>query len=224
MCIHFTSNPTSDWIGGLWGADLASPAPHEVWPHQTAAIVTDHGLGPISQSATFGLVPFWTEVRKKGSTMNARAETIDRLPSYKTAWLKNQRCLIPMSRFFEQCYETGLPVETAIGREDGEAFTAAGIWDYWNDRATGDHLLSFSLLTIHASACPLMSRMHKPKDEKRSLAVIEPGQREQWLKTSVPASAFGLLHLLQPGAYTVLRLAEVSQITPIPPSNRTTRG
>lgn len=50
-----------------------------------------------------------------------------------------------------------------------------------------------------------MSRMHKPQDEKRSLAVIEPGQREQWPKSSEPANAQKLqLLLLQPGAYKVL--------------------
>lgn len=135
--------------------------------------------------------------------MNARAETVARLPSFSTPWLKNQRCLIPMTRFFEPCYETRVSVETAIGRVDGEALTAAGIWDYWTDRVSGDHLLSFSMLTIHASGCPFMSRMHKPQDEKRSLAVIEPGQREQWLKSSEPANAQKLL-LLQPGAYKVL--------------------
>ena len=78
------------------------------------------------------------------------------------------------------------------------------------DRATGDNLLSFSMLTINAATCPLMSRMHKHGKEKRSLVVIEPGAREQWLKTSVPASAFGLLRLLQPDAYTVLNLDDAS--------------
>jgi putative SOS response-associated peptidase YedK len=204
MCIHFTSNPTSDWVGGFWGNGHAGPAPHEVWPHQQAAIVTDTGKGPIGQSAAFGLVPFWTKVRTKSATMNARAETVAKLPSYREPWRKSQRCLVPMTRFFEPCYESGRAVETAIGRVDGEPFTAAGIYDYWTDRATGDHLLSFSMLTINAAACPLMSRMHKPKDEKRSLVVIEPGEREYWLKSSEPAAAFGLLRLMQTDAYTVL--------------------
>lgn len=206
MCIHFTSNPTSNWVGGFWGNGHVGPAPHEVWPHQVATMITESGNGPAAGDAVFGLVPFWTKECRKSATMNARAETVAQLASYREPWRRSQRCLVPMTRFFEPCYESGRAVETEIGRVDGEPFTAAGIWDGWTDRATGSTLWSFSLLTINAAECPLMSRMHKPKDEKRSLVVIEPAQREKWLKTSETATAMKMLHRLVPDEYDVIAL------------------
>src|SRR5699024_11782261 len=49
----------------------------------------------------WGLLPFWAKEKKMGySLINARSETIDSKKSYKH-YVKNQRCLIPASRFYE---------------------------------------------------------------------------------------------------------------------------
>jgi putative SOS response-associated peptidase YedK len=40
---------------------------------------------------------------------------------------------------------------------------------------------SFSLLTMNADQHPLMKRFHRPKDEKRSLVIVPPEQRLDWL-------------------------------------------
>ena len=38
-----------------------------------------------------------------------------------------------------------------------------------------------TMLTINADDHPFMSQFHKPKDEKRSIVVIEPEHRQDWL-------------------------------------------
>jgi len=49
----------------------------------------------------WGLVPLWTQdIHTAKRPINARAETLSEKPSFKEL-LKNQRCLVPASGFFE---------------------------------------------------------------------------------------------------------------------------
>ena len=51
---------------------------------------------------------------------------------------------------------------------------------------------SMTMLTINADDHPFMSQFHKPKDEKRSIVVIEPEHLKDWLNMT-HESAFELL-------------------------------
>ena len=51
---------------------------------------------------------------------------------------------------------------------------------------------SMTMLTINADDHPFMSQFHKPDYEKRSILVIEPEQRMDWLKMT-HESAYKLL-------------------------------
>src|SRR6516165_4990722 len=49
----------------------------------------------------WGLIPYWAKDPKIAyRTINARAETVDKAPSYRLAFLK-RRCLIPADGFYE---------------------------------------------------------------------------------------------------------------------------
>jgi putative SOS response-associated peptidase YedK len=58
--------------------------------------------------ATYGMVPkqHIPSGMKQFSTMNARAETVGKLRSYKSAWSKAQFCLVPLYVFYEPNWET----------------------------------------------------------------------------------------------------------------------
>lgn len=43
------------------------------------------------------------------------------------------------------------------------------------------YTFSFSQLTINADTHPLLRRMHKPRDEKRSLVIVSPEDYDAWL-------------------------------------------
>jgi putative SOS response-associated peptidase YedK len=65
----------------------------------------------------------------------------------------------------------------------------AGLWNTWTDKATGEIVESYTMLTINADDHPLMSRMHKPdprfpadQQDKRSVVPIEMADVEQWLR------------------------------------------
>ena len=114
---------------------------------------------------------------------------------------QRQFCLVPMMRFFEPCWETGKAVRWSIHRQDGEPFAVAAIWDSWTDRATGEIVESFSMLTINADGHPVMGRFHRPGDERRSLVVVPPRAWHEWLGattgtardllTEMPTAEFG---------------------------------
>jgi putative SOS response-associated peptidase YedK len=72
----------------------------------------------------------------------------------------------------------------------------AGLWNTWTDKATGEIVESYTMLTINADHHPLMSRMHKPdpklppdQQDKRSVVPIEFADVEQWLCGSNEAAA-----------------------------------
>ena len=88
-----------------------------------------------------------------------------------------------MAAFYEPDYETGKALRWKIERHDKRAFTAAAIWDFWR-RPTGEGLHSFSMLTINADDHPVMGRFHKPGDEKRSLVIVPPERRDEWLRAT----------------------------------------
>ena len=50
----------------------------------------------------WGLVPFWAKDLKIGyKTFNARSENIDKTNSFRTAFSKGRRCIIPADGFYE---------------------------------------------------------------------------------------------------------------------------
>jgi hypothetical protein len=50
--------------------------------------------------ARWGLIPFWMKAKPKVPHINARAETVHKLPLFREAFAK-RRCLIPASGFYE---------------------------------------------------------------------------------------------------------------------------
>ena len=122
------------------------------------------------------------------STNNARYEELSAKASYKQPWARGQRCIIPADWFEEPCWETGRNVWWRFRRADGDPWGLAGLWSTWIDRATGEVVESYTMLTLNADHHPLMSRMHKPDpklaadaQDKRSVVPIEPEDVDTWL-------------------------------------------
>jgi putative SOS response-associated peptidase YedK len=133
-------------------------------------------------AAVFGMVPHWADMKLSRQTYNARTETVATKPSFRNAWKRNQFCIVPAENFFEPNYETGKPVRWRIAHADGRPLSIAGIWE-WKANGPDDlPVLSFSMLTINADGHPLMSRFHKPDEEKRMLVLLEPQQYQGWLE------------------------------------------
>lgn len=132
----------------------------------------------------FGLLPFFAKEATYGRrTYNARTETVDRLPSFKHAWGRGQRCIIPAERIYEPNYESGKPIRWAIQSADQTPLGIAGLWadsPIVRD-AMGAPQLSFTMLTVSGAEHPVFRRMHAPEDEKRMVVILEPGDYTRWL-------------------------------------------
>lgn len=201
MCVNFTpANPTA--LQRMTGNATEQQYPPETFPGYVAPIIRANSDALRLDMAAFGLIPSWSKDRTIGRrTYNARSETVAEKPSYRTAWRQRQFCLVPMVRFFEPCWETGKAVRWSIHRQDNEPFTVAAIWDSWTDRATGEIVESFSMLTINADGHPVMGRFHRPGDERRSLVVVPTHAWHNWLHattgtardllTEMPTAEFG---------------------------------
>lgn len=70
----------------------------------------------------------------------------------------------------------------------------AGIWRTLTNK-DGTEYHAMSMITVNADGDPLMSRMHKPADEKRSVVILRPDDWEEWLTTSNVEAARAMLQL-----------------------------
>jgi putative SOS response-associated peptidase YedK len=160
-----------------------------------AADVYPRALGPFLRGqgdlivGTWGLIPpKATSPKLTYSTNNCRSEEAAGKPTFRDAWWRGQRCIIPAVSFDEPCWETGKNVWWRFRRADGMPWGLAGLWSTWIDKSSGEIVESYTMLTVNADDHPLMSRMHKPdpklpadQQDKRSVVAIELGDVERWL-------------------------------------------
>ena len=111
--------------------------------------------------ARWGLVPGWAPDLKFGARcINARAETVAKLPAFRGAFRK-RRCLVPVNAFFEWSGEKGERMKWRISLREEPLFALAGLWEWWQDRESGEAVTSFTIVTCAANAAiaPLHDRM-----------------------------------------------------------------
>lgn len=153
----------------------ASGFTHPRWP-----VVTSGDAGhfiPLS----WGLVPRWCRDREQAlqmqdRTLNARAETIGRLPSFRGPAKEAMRCIIPVSGFYEP-YRHGKVSYPFYLHKAGKLFALAGLYEYWRGPATGRVHGSFSLITVPSKG--IVDRIHHARH--RMPLVLSENQYEIWL-------------------------------------------
>jgi putative SOS response-associated peptidase YedK len=124
----------------------------------------------------WGLVPYWSKDGKASfSTINARAETITTSPAFREA-MKRRRCLVPADWFYEwQKIDEKTKQPHAIAMKDDALFAFAGLWESWKDRATGQRLETYSIITTDPNE--LMQTLHN-----RMPVILRPEDYQRWLE------------------------------------------
>lgn len=212
MCNRYVA-PDQAAIERFWHIGRHNPPrwwEADVFPRQPAPFIrlASNGVGPEVVVGLWSLIPAFAKTAKlQYSTNNARIEGVATAPTYRQPWARKQRCVIPAWSFDEPCWETGKNVWWRFSRADGTPWGLAGIWNTWIDRATGEVVESFSMLTMNADRHPLMSRMHKPdpklpadQQDKRSVVVLEPSDLHVWLQGS-EEEALSLVRLAPQDAF-----------------------
>ena len=190
MCNRYQS-PSSTEIEDQWEVKQSSPwEPAGVYPRGNGIFIRQGESGLESVIGRWGLIPPFAKTADiHYSTNNARSEEVSSKPSYRDAWRKGQRCIIPALSFDEPCWETGKNVWHTFTREDRLCWGLAGLWNTWLDRVTGEIVESYTMLTVNADHHPVMSRMHKPDpdlppnaQDKRSVISVEQRDVKLWLE------------------------------------------
>ena len=139
----------------------------DVRPTQAAPIVRQsyasdaHAPNPLAREcvlARWGLVPPWAKDTRFGlRCINARAETVDRLPAFRVAY-RHRRCLVPLNAYFEWGGDAQQQVRWRISLGDHRLFALGGLWERWVDGASGATLDSFTIVTCKAN--PTIAQVH----------------------------------------------------------------
>ena len=123
------------------------------------------------------------------TTNNARVETVATARTFRDAWRRGQRCLIPAWDYVEPYW--GIANKNLwwrFARADGRPWALAGLWSEWTDPATGERVPSYTMLTQNCDAHPLLKLMHKPdpkadpaRPDKRAVVPLEEADWDVWL-------------------------------------------
>ncbi|MDP4302376.1 SOS response-associated peptidase [Leptothrix discophora] len=163
-----------------------------VGPYGQGAYLTVRDGSLALTSAQWGLIAPKATTRRPASrsvlTNNARAESVAERWTYRDAWQRGQRCLIPASWYQEPNWETGKNIWWQLRRADGAPWALAGLWSEWTDPASGEIVASCTMLTCNCDGHPLLGRLHKPDparppdaQDKRAVVSLEPHEWDAWL-------------------------------------------
>ena len=127
-------------------------------PSQELLVIRrNHTTGEVSlDPLRWGLIPYWCQDPTGGrKPINAKAETVDRLPTFREAYRK-RRCIVPVDGFFEWKAIKGQKAKQpyAIAMKDGKPFGIGGIWENWKEPASGEWIRTLQLSPMPMSWWP----------------------------------------------------------------------
>ena len=200
MCSHYQAVKEREKFLKKFGAEPpVESAKLDMWPGYLGAFIRRHPRADVGDEAVpalealnglFGLVPHWaTDTTITKSTYNCRSETAAEKPSFRDAYKRNQRCIIPAEAIYEPDWRSGKAIATRIAHVSGDPLGIAGLWSSWKNPKNG-WVHSFTMLTINADAHPLMNRFHKTTDEKRMVAILPSQHYQAWLDAKNPVMDF----------------------------------
>jgi putative SOS response-associated peptidase YedK len=203
MSTHYeTLSPTSPYRE-VFGVQLPSDATdRHMWPRKIGHFIRAVATAPEAAdapspdtpttpperevvAAQWGLVPHWVKSAsdaklRSPKLIHAKAETVSTTRAFYDAWIKGQRCIVPMAAFYEDDWREGKARPTRISRIDGQPMGAAGLWASWTG-ADGETIVSFTLLTMNANNHALLRRYQQPGSEKRMPVILNEGAYGAWL-------------------------------------------
>lgn len=105
----------------------------------------------VAVAARWWLTPNWAkEISTKYSMFNARAETLDKSPAFKTPF-RRKRCVVPISGYYEWQRVEDQKQPHYIRPAENNALLLAGLWDEWHNPEDDQVITSFSIVTCEAA-------------------------------------------------------------------------
>ncbi len=191
MCGRYALISTLNAMRELFSIDSRANLPprYNLAPRQVVMTVragdeSGNAVPRTLAACEWGLVPPWMADIPAKPMINARVETVDAKPSFRSAF-KRRRCLVPASAWYEWQARGGSKQPYAIVADSGDIggadglFAMAGIWEVWHGPDGGDAYQTVAILTTAADG-PL-----KPVHHRRPLVVM-PESYDRWLQAYDP--------------------------------------
>ena len=138
--------------------------------------------------------------------INARAETLSETLSFKEL-LKNQRCLVPASGFFEWKKEGSKKIPFYFHLPKIPLFACAGLYDCWKC-PDGKLLFTYTIITTEPNE--LIAKIHN-----RMPSILLPEHEDRWL-SKIPLNAGDLKDILAPFPAEDMSMYPVSPLVNTP--------
>jgi putative SOS response-associated peptidase YedK len=206
MCGRFTYKLTWEELMRLYRLTLDQPARntqarYNVCPTDPVDTIIGRDGKRELVPMRWGVVPrWWSKTIKdvKMATFNARVETVETKPFFRDAF-KRTRCLIPVSGYYEwQDTPGGKQPWYFTARDGSPALTAAGLWDEWKNRETGERLKSCTVIITQPNS--FVAEVHD-----RMPALLAEKDYDAWLSGSAG------VELLRPAPENLLQRWPVSK-------------
>ena len=192
MCGRYRNHLTFSDLRQLTNPGLVRPDPSEapnmepqtqVFPTNQAWVIREAADGREALQMRWGLIPFFfkgaTLKEFKGTTINARAETVTTSGMYKGPFAR-RRCLVAADGWYEWTGDKGAKQRHLFTPKGGGPLTFAGLWERWTS-PEGEPVESFTIVTQPAGA-PL-NDIHD-----RAPVVIWDEDRNRWLSLTQDVS------------------------------------
>ena len=206
MCGRYTQRKDLAKMAEYYGiTDVATEVTprYNIAPTQMVAALTEPGQ---LVELKWGLIPAWAKDPKIANNLiNARAETLQEKPSFRTA-LAKRRCLIPADGYFEWRKENGGKQPYFFHRRDDGLFSFAGLWDEWRS-PDGEAVRTCTIITTESNE--LAAEYHH-----RMPAILKRSDEALWLDPSLRVP--DLLQLLAPYPADDLAVYPVSRAVNTP--------
>ncbi|GHF23512.1 DUF159 family protein [Kordiimonas sediminis] len=181
MCGRYTLVDAIEELRKTFGvqAPVAIDPRYNIAPRQPVLIVRHDEYGKRELVAVeWGFVPEWAKEINTKPLINARIETVEVKPSFRSS-VKRKRCLVPFSGWYEWRRQNGLALPYYISPTKKSPAAFAGIWSTWHG-PEGEHWLETMAIVTAEATGPLRS-VHKRKP-----LVVQPHQYEAWLRPEDP--------------------------------------
>ncbi len=141
----------------------------------------------------WGFIPrFAHDEHYKYKTINAKAETVDKLPTFRESFA-HKRCLIPATGFYE-------PDKKHFSKPpfpwhyfhllDQPIFAFAGLYDIWKDKKSDKEIHSYTIITTTPNT--IVGKIHE-----RMPVILKKEDEDEWLNPDI-SEPIHLRHLLRP--------------------------
>src|SRR4026209_1334311 len=206
MCGRYDNLIPRDAYSSLFRAvrvpESSSPPRYNVAPTDQIPIIRidpRDGAREVTM-ARWGLIPFWMKEKPKVPHINARAESVHKLPLFREAFAK-RRCLIPATGFYEWQQRSDGKQPYRFRRKDLEPFAFAGIWEF--ARLNGEDILSAAMIVGKPN--PLVRGVHD-----RMPVMLMSEDYDRWLDPTIPAE--DLKAMLRPYDPALMEAYAVSRV------------